>query len=299
VCHALFYDKIKITSQEKKTMGNETSLENWASRERLRMVEVFLWWRGWVGRGDLGEVFGISSAQASSDLQRYQELNPGAMGYQTSRKRYESSARMKCVLHEPRLPEGLSLLEEGVGGMVPQSQRLIDGKAGSGRVAVVSLPKRGSQAAVERRLLLAAMGRRPVKVTYLSLSEGEVKPRVIVPHAFGWDGRRWHTRAWDQGHEDWRDYVLGRFDKASWPQEEAVEDLPKDEDWERLETIHLQVNPKLSEKAKAGIRLDYGLKDDVLKLKVRTAMKPYLLAELFIEEGKAKELPRHFRLISK
>jgi predicted DNA-binding transcriptional regulator YafY len=147
---------------------------------------------------------------------------------------------------------------------------------------------------VERRLVLAAIGKRPVRVTYLSLSEGEEKPRVIVPHAFGWDGRRWHTRAWDQGHEEWRDYVLGRFEKISWPQEETVKGLPKDEEWECWETVNLQVNPKLSEKAKAGIRLDYGLENDVLEMEVRKAMKPYLLAELFIEEGKTKELPRHF-----
>ena len=61
-------------------MGNETSVENWAARERLLLVERAAWWRGWIGRGDLVAMFGISPAQASSDLQKYQELNPGGGG---------------------------------------------------------------------------------------------------------------------------------------------------------------------------------------------------------------------------
>jgi hypothetical protein len=39
-------------------MGNTTNTENWAARERLRSIEVRLWWRGFVGRKELMEVFG-------------------------------------------------------------------------------------------------------------------------------------------------------------------------------------------------------------------------------------------------
>lgn len=44
---------------------------------------------GYVGRGDLTATFGISPAQASSDLQAYLAINPAALTYSTSRKRYE------------------------------------------------------------------------------------------------------------------------------------------------------------------------------------------------------------------
>ncbi len=51
--------------------GNKTNDQNWAATERLRFIETCAWWKGIVQRQDLVGLFGISMAQASSDLQRY------------------------------------------------------------------------------------------------------------------------------------------------------------------------------------------------------------------------------------
>lgn len=278
-------------------MGNETNLENWAARERLRWVEVALWWRGWVGRGDLRTVFGLSSAQASSDLQRYAELNPGAMSYQTSRKRYESGARMRCVLHEPDFEEGLLFLEgeseESVRWSRLQAGGSIEGT--SSRIATLELPRREADPAVARRMVLAAIEGRTVKVNYHSVASSTARKRSLVPRGFGWDGHRWHTRAWCCENEGWRDFVLGRIEKADWPGEVIVE-LPEDEEWTRFEVMQLRINPKLKAAAREALRLDYGLAGDLLEIRVRAAMKPYLLAGLFLDEESGRNLPRHFVL---
>jgi hypothetical protein len=100
----------------KVAMANKTNEENWAARERLRAVEMLLWWRGWVGRGDLLERFGISAAQASSDFQKYLELNGKEIFYQTSRKRYEATAAFECQLHPPALEEAVRVLLAGDDG---------------------------------------------------------------------------------------------------------------------------------------------------------------------------------------
>src|SRR5688572_26936497 len=98
-------------------MANRTNEENWPARERLRAVEMMLWWRGWAGRSDLVEHFGISPAQASSDFQKYLELNGKHVSYQTSRKRYEASAEFECRLHVPDLEEAVRVfLQDGVPG---------------------------------------------------------------------------------------------------------------------------------------------------------------------------------------
>lgn len=270
-------------------MGNETNLENWAARERLRWVEVMLWWQGWVGRAALREVFGISAAQASSDLQKYAELNAGAMAYHTSRKRYESGARMKCVLHEPALEEGLALLDEGM-SRLPRV-----GVEEGALVGLVSLPKRGAKRTVARRIVLAALTGQQVRVRYHSVASGTARERVLVPRAFGWDGHRWHARAWDGESGEWRDFVLGRMEKVAWPEEWAGK-LPKDADWEKWVKVRLKVNPKLKKEAREALRMDYGLAGDVLELRVRKAMEAYLLAGLFLEEETGRDLPRHFVL---
>ena len=90
-------------------MGNRTNVESWAGRERMCFIERAAWWEGEVNRSDLAGVFGISAAQASSDLQAYQELNPGALAYNMSRKCYEGQEEMGCVLHEPRLEEAVGI----------------------------------------------------------------------------------------------------------------------------------------------------------------------------------------------
>jgi hypothetical protein len=267
-------------------MGNNTNESNWAARERLRRVEVLLWWRGWVGRSDLSEVFGISAAQASGDLQRYAELNPGSMIYQTRRKRYEGAPEMRCVLHVPVFEEAV---RELLGAAVA-----VAASGGGAQVAMVAMPVRTCDPVVARRVMIALLEKRWLPVKYASLASGTHKWRKIAPGGFGWDGQRWHVRAWCGRNGAWRDFVLGRMSEAKWPQD-AADGLPVDEAWEKIETVSLKINPDLSPEKREALRIDYGLTGDTLELSVREAMKPYVLANLFLDESH-RELPRHFVL---
>jgi hypothetical protein len=246
-----------------------------------------------VGRSDLIDGFGISPAQASGDLQRYAEMNAGAMIYQTSRKRYEGQERMRCLLHEPSLEEAAAVLGGGAwsGELLRRSEA--GSAAGKGVFERLVLPTRVALADVSRKVVVALMGRRQVEVKYHSLNSGTSEWRVLRPGALGSDGRRWHLRAWCGKREDWRDFVIGRISEAKWPEEGEV-DVPRDEAWEAWETVVLRINPKLKERERESLRLDYGMDGDELRVSVRRAMKGYFLAEMFIDAEKGKELPRHF-----
>jgi hypothetical protein len=276
-----------------KAMGNTTNTENWAARERLRSIEVRLWWQGFVGRKELMEVFGISAAQATSDLQKYFELNEGACFYSTNRKRYESTQEMKCVLHGPVLEEGLTLAFGEMVGEGWQRERVWDGRK-PGLLGAVNLPLREGKRWVERVMVLAAAGLRRVRVKYVSVKSGRSRWREVVPRTFGWDGRRWHARAYCVENEDWRDFVLGRMAEVEWPQGE--EEVPADEDWDRWVVVRLRVNPELDAVRRRALRMDYGLEGDFLKVRVREAMRPYLLAEMFLVGESGVEAPRHFTM---
>lgn len=269
-------------------MGNETSMENWAAQERLRAVERALWWRGWVGRPDLAGVFGISAAQASSDLQKYQELNPGAMVYQMSRKRYEGTEAMACVLHVPRLEEGMAAFL-GQGGMgAVAGAPVADGP----RVAAVRTPRREVPMEVERRVFLAVIQGKKLRVKYHSLSSGRAAWRWLSPHAFGHDGLRWHARAWCHESGAHRDFVLGRMSGAEWPVD-GDEAPPRDEEWVTLEELCFRINDSLSEEQQAALRLDYGTgSSGLLKLTCRRAMRQYVEAMLRVRVPGG--LPAHF-----
>lgn len=268
-------------------MGNDTSLENWAARERVLLIERAAWWRGWIGRGDLVAMFGISPAQASSDLQKYQELNPGALVYQLSRKRYEGAAGMVCVLHEPRLEDGIGMFlgarAAGVGAVVAEAEC----------VAVAVPPQRVVKAEVARALVRAVCGGMAVRVRYHSVRSGKAAWRELVPRAFGHDGLRWHARAWCVASGEWRDFVFGRISAAEEPVAVSGEP-PRDEDWETMETLRFRVNPELSPDRQAALAMDYGLgRNGVLKLTCRRAMRQYVEAMLRVPvEGRG--LPGHF-----
>ena len=99
-------------------------------------------------------------------------------------------------------------------------------------------------------------------------------------------------RAFCLENEDWRDFVLGRMAEVEWPG--AAKEVPEDGAWERWVVVRLRVNPKLDAVQRRAVRMDYGLEEDVLEIRVREAMRPYLLAEMFLEEESGVVAPRHF-----
>jgi len=270
-------------------MGNPTNENNYAARRRLHEVEMLLWWRGWVRRGDLIDRFGISPAQASGDLQRFTALNPRSLLYDTRRKRYVATPGMRCVLHQPSLDDAVRHLLGASAGV----KAAAPAESGEAPLAdVAALPVRHCDMAVVRRVMVALLEKRWLRVRYASLASGTHEWRRIAPARFAWDGQRWHVRAWCDHNAEWRDFVPGRMSEADWPTE-STGDLPKDEAWERMTVVRLRINPKLKPEMRDALRMDYGLDGDVLELRTREAMRPYVLASCFIDESH-RELPRHF-----
>lgn len=269
-------------------MGNTSTKDQWAGRERLAFIERVAWWRGAVNRGDLREVFGISAAQSSADLQGYQELNPTALAYNLRSKRYEARPEMACVMHSPRLEEAIGMF---LGTPVPLPH--LSTETGS-KVDVFTPPVRKADSAVERRIFLAIDQTRRLAVKYWSVNSGSGKRREIAPHALGHDGYRWHVRAWCFENNDFRDFVLSRIELADWPGE-AFAPVSRDEAWERMVIVKLKANSELDEERRKTIERDYGMKGGKLELRVRDAMKEYYLAHLRVADG--TDRPRHLELI--
>lgn len=60
----------------------------WFEQHRMEWIAETLRVFGYINRDHLMRKFGISTPQASSDLQQFQRLNPKAMTYDQSAKRY-------------------------------------------------------------------------------------------------------------------------------------------------------------------------------------------------------------------
>lgn len=268
-------------------MGNTSSRDQWAGRERLAFIERTAWWRGVVNRGDLREVFGISAAQASADLQGYLEMNPRALAYNLSTKRYEARPEMSCVLHTPRL-------EDAVRGYLGETAPVTAVAVRGERVDVFSPPARRASTEVERRVFLAMDQGRRLRMTYWSVNSRGGKRREIAPRGLGHDGYRWHVRAWCFENGDFRDFVLSRIEEAEWPGEDFTPPV-RDEAWETIVTVALRANRELDEEQRKTIERDYGMAKGRLELHMREAMREYYLAHLRVVAG--EERPRHLEVI--
>jgi hypothetical protein len=263
--------------------------------ERLRFIERTAYWRGTVNRQDLVEVFGVSSPQASADLQRYHEINPGALVYSLNRKRYESAPEMRCVMQQSNLDEAVRLYL-GPSGPAPALPRL-EGRAGmEDRVDFVALPRREAPMEVQRRVFLAVAGGKKLEVRYLSVHGRREAKRWIAPHAFGHDGYRWHVRAFCLENRDYRDFVLGRIAEAAWPAD-WEEDVPADAAWQTFVRVTLAPNSELDAAQQAALALDYNLKGGRLDLIVREAMLDYTLAHLRLPSRDGRKLPQHLNVV--
>jgi hypothetical protein len=79
-------------------MANATNPKSWYARCRLAWLERKASQAGCLNRSDLMREFGISPAQASSDLQAYQQLSPEALRYDLPSKRYLWTGKVKLTI---------------------------------------------------------------------------------------------------------------------------------------------------------------------------------------------------------
>ena len=256
----------------------------------LAVVLAFISIYSFVKRKDIVALFGVSMAQSSSDIQKYLELNPGAMNYDLSSKRYQATENMQCMLHQP-------LLEDGIRCFLPSSSIShipVTIQTDQQKIATVILPTRMGKHQVEQMIIRSLLNTLTIKVQYWSVSSGKNTWRDLSPTSLGHDGYRWHARAWCHENEDYRDFVLSRISSVK-KSTSSYPELPADKAWETIETVLLKPNSKLPENAKRAIEMDYGIrKNGTLKLKVRQAMREYLLAHMRVSE---LDLPNHFETI--
>ncbi|WP_345737046.1 WYL domain-containing protein [Prosthecobacter algae] len=254
--------------------------------ERLRFVERCAFWRGVVNRQDLVGAYGLSATQATSDLQKFQELNPGALNYNLNKKRYEGSPSMRCTLHKPRIEEAIALCF-GSGDAPSALTRPVtepSGQETSGFVAGVELPLRTAAPDIQRAVFLGAIQKLRVQIEYTSMTGKKPGWRWIAPHAFGHNGYRWHVRAWCEQNEEFRDFVLSRIKAAHFPIHEAAVPVV-DSEWNKWVTVKVIPGSGLSEDMQKGIITDYSMRSGKLIFEVRKAMLKYTLRHLGLPTG--------------
>lgn len=237
-------------------------------RERLAYIDFRLYFFGEIGRPDLSGRFGVAPAGATRDLALYREIAPQNIEFDGSNKIYRIGKAF-TPLFEHASQRVLSALALGFGdGVNGESHSLLPCES----PAVLSSPKMDVLAPICR----AIHAKRPVAICYHSISSGESE-RVIVPFALVDTGLRWHVRAFDRKSGEFRDFVVTRIEVPTLLDEEPKANERPDNDiqWTRIVELDFVPHPRLNRPE--IIRMDYGMTDGSIRMRVRAAVAGYML----------------------
>jgi hypothetical protein len=239
----------------------------WGEEARLRAIDAAAFWEGRVNRAGLMRRFGISVPQATIDLRAYQRLAPDNLCYDTREKAYLATEAFKPLFGPPEAE--LWLLEAA-------------GAPASGvPVAMNPMPPRLVDPWLLRRVVAARRSEKALRVSYQSMEVPEPVWVWIAPSAFGFDGIRWHLRAYNFDAARYEDLLFPRILEIDG--ERPSDAVPVDEDWERIVDVRIAPAARLSASQKAVIWRDYGMEDGEVTVPVRAAMLGLFLRRLRLD----------------
>ena len=262
----------------------------WGVERRLEFIEFRLFWEGGVNRSDIIEKFDVSVPQASKDLSLYQERAPGNIDYDKSAKRYVASANFTPKFLDPDPDSYLSRLRSLGEGLVASSESWIGSLP---PLDVAPTPRRAVESPVLQAVLKAVRTGQSLEVLYQSMNAERADPiwRRMTPHAFGYDGFRWHARGFCHFDRKFKDFLLPRILGC---REFAAPGLDGAEDkfWNEIVNVKIGPHPGLTKSQKAVVSKDYSMDNGMIDVRVRHAMLFYFLKRLNLLGDAASESSR-------
>jgi len=238
-------------------------------RDRLAFVELRVRFIGEIRRQDLLSRFGIQSAAASRDLALYKKLAPGNIDYDSKGKSYVLGPSFQPVFDFP--PERvMSWLTQSFGDGEPMRLKAWVTSESPSRL---THPNLDVLASVTRAIHLEC----PLGIEYHSISSGRTE-REIVPFALIDNGLRWHVRAFDRKSQEFRDFVITRIRRPAVLKGQPVaphETSDQDIQWTRIVELEFVPHPCLARPE--IIKMDYGMTDGSIRMRVRAAVAGYML----------------------
>ena len=274
-------------------MSNDKSELRWGVAQRLEFIEFRLFWEGHVNRSDLMEQFGLSVNQASADLNRYIGMAPDNMIYDKSARTYVRGPDYTAQFLKPDASRYLAQLRSLADGIMDNDDTWI---AELPSYDSAPTPTRGVNPVTLRAIVGAIRRSEAIEVKYQSLSRPEPSWRWIAPHAIGFDGFRWHTRAFCKTDEVFKDFLLSRILQTRGVEASEVTD-EADADWQEHITLEIAPHPELSESQKKVIALDYGMRGGKANIKVRRALLYYALKRLGLDTDLTARQPQDQQIV--
>lgn len=264
---------------------------------RYEYIEYVTYWHGRINRADLVDTFGISVSQASIDLQSYIKRAPDNLRYDTAEKSYLRTSAFSPIYLALSADNYLGALMAMRAGILHPAAAWLQTIPS---FHVTPSPARGVRAEILRDVVHAVDHRLALHVLYQSMSTPDPSWRWIDPHAYAFDGFRWHIRAFCLRAHSFRDFLLSRIlavDTDSQPQA-AMSKAADDTAWSTDVTLRIAPHPDLSPSQKSAIRLDYGMGPEGMgELTVKRSMLYYTLKRLGLDTDPGARPPQDQQIV--
>jgi hypothetical protein len=240
-----------------------------AQRERLAYIDFRLYFLGELRRADVVDRFGTGPAAATRDIAQYREIASSNLELDNSAKVYRPTEEFIPLFdHAPQ--RVLTALSNGFGeGIVEELGPMVRCEF----PIALTTPLMSTLAPITRAIHRG----KALRATYTSIESGRTE-REIVPIALVNNGNRWHVRAYDRRRNGFRDFVLTRMEDPILLENSPILDAEKvdqDVQWNRI--IELELVPHPRHPRQEVVMMDYGMRDGVLRVKVRAANAGYML----------------------
>lgn len=286
-------ESICMHNDEVKSPATRESKTTWTVEKRLEFIDFRLFWEGKVNRSDLIDFFGISVPQSSADLARYQELAPNNLAYDKSLKTYVAGSGYQPAFFTPSADAYLAQLRLTAAGVIAPDESTV---ANAPAFSVVPVLRRHLAPAILQSVLRAIRARTAIEIDYQSMSRPESTWRWIDPHALGFDGLRWHLRAWCHTNNAFRDFLIARIVEVRGAKS-SVADPSNDQGWNNEVILKIGPHPGLSAGAKKAIQLDYGMVNGFVELKTKICLSFYVERALGLDLNSNDLAPERQQII--
>ena len=272
-----------------------TERMKWGVEQRLEFIEFQLFWEDGLNRADITERFGVSVPQASKDLSQYQQLAPENVWYDKSERKYRATETFRPIFSEPDSSSYLVQLFHNEDLETSSGARWLINPPESDQIVPLT---RKVSAQILRAIAQAIREDRPIRVEYQSMSSNSAGPerRTIHPHAFGYDGMRWHVRAFCFRDQKYKDFLLTRMLRAEYSDATPLQGHD-DKHWNSFFQIELVPNPKLNDAQKVVIEAEYGMCGGLVTATIRKAMLYYFWKRFRFDVSKTLDDPRETTVV--
>lgn len=274
-----------IIRKTRMTMETASKLK-FPQQQRLLFVESMLLWEGGVQRQRVSDLFRVSKAQITRDLDDYNRSYPRNIEYDLSAKTYRPGLNFKPEIASGRSDEYLALLQ----AYSQYGSAVIIPALGSGPSAEVMPSAQGLiDRTVLQRILAALRDSQGIQISYADWTDEKPVRRQLWPHTLVFNGHRWHVRAYDDRHRRFADFALARLSAVELTDAKAPGSVRDDVAWQAIETVEVIPGPGLSLHQQQWVAKEFGMKRQgsgwVWSVRLRQCLIGYFLHRYRLDGG--------------